>query len=461
MKKQNFILMLLLAIIGFVPLASCSSDDGGDSSNDKDKVAKMLIGTWRSSENAEVLCFRKDGTGVFYDDDVTLNCNKDNFKYTFSIDDSRLTIDYGDDDKDTFIGVVVDEDHLYYYDEDEGKRFTLNRVYEPLVALYLSPDNGDLGFGDARNYLQVGAEGADMTLSLCAEYIWHESYSSPLTLNIKPIDGDGILKNFHADASNGKAKIRFSMDENKNYGVRKAKVEITPIAANGNMERTKTLEICQLGMGNSMEVSTPGDVSYLGGNVFFYVYSKDKNNISVRHDSDVSVKWTILNTSKYPGGNDYMLTATIPFSYATRKLSYTFTFEKSDGSVITRTLNQEANSGGSTGGGTGDDGSVQTGKVKATAKVIGPGLDYSIDAQFYDGKTCTIDYTYNPSTGKYYIYGGPFDSHPESNDGKGLRYDAKKGYNSICVNRGAYFDYSYGIVPIKYNWELYLRFTLP
>lgn len=120
-----------------------------------------------------------------------------------------------------------------------------------------------------------------------------------------------------------------------------------------------------------------------------------------------------------------------------------------------------SSTGGSTGGNTGSStGSIQTGKVKATAKVIGAGLSYDKEAQFIDGNTCTIEYVYNPSTGKYYIYGGPFCSNPDANGGKGVRYDANKGYNSICVYNGVYFDYSTRPVT-KYNWYVYLRFTLP
>ncbi len=100
------------------------------------------------------------------------------------------------------------------------------------------------------------------------------------------------------------------------------------------------------------------------------------------------------------------------------------------------------------------------GKVNVTAKVVGLGLQYDKEAQFYEGKTGTVDYVYYPSTGKYYVYSGWFGGNADANGGKGIRFDASKGYNNICVYRGVYFDYSKKYV-LKYNWDVYLRFTLP
>lgn len=103
-----------------------------------------------------------------------------------------------------------------------------------------------------------------------------------------------------------------------------------------------------------------------------------------------------------------------------------------------------------------------TGKVDVTCKVIGPGLRYDSEAMFLDGQTGEVDYAYYPSTGKYYIYGSYFSSDPDANGGKGIHFNAEKGYNNMSVRRGVYFDYSYSyITPIKYDWEAYLKFTLP
>lgn len=114
--------------------------------------------------------------------------------------------------------------------------------------------------------------------------------------------------------------------------------------------------------------------------------------------------------------------------------------------------------GGSGSGSSGGDTSPVWGKVKGTISAIGPGVAYSSEASFADGKSTTVDYVYYPTTDTYYVYGGTFCSQPEVNGGKGLRYDAKKGYNSITIKYGYYYDYS---TKIKYDWELRLHVTLP
>lgn len=96
-------------------------------------------------------------------------------------------------------------------------------------------------------------------------------------------------------------------------------------------------------------------------------------------------------------------------------------------------------------------GTVQ-GRIKAY------GTEYSNVARTADGKTTTVHYEYRASTGKYYVYGGTWDSNPSANGGKGVRYDAQKGYNSIRINGGAYYDSS---TKTRYNWEIYLQVTLP
>ena len=116
------------------------------------------------------------------------------------------------------------------------------------------------------------------------------------------------------------------------------------------------------------------------------------------------------------------------------------------------------NGGSSGSGNSGSDTSPVWGKVTGTISAIGPGVTYSSEASFADGKSTTVDYVYYPSTGNYYVYGGTFCSQPEVNGGKGLRYDAKKGYNSITIKYGFYYDYS---TKIRYDWELRLRVTLP
>ena len=116
-------------------------------------------------------------------------------------------------------------------------------------------------------------------------------------------------------------------------------------------------------------------------------------------------------------------------------------------------------SGGSGSGGNnnGNDSSdPQWGKVTGTLKAYG--TSYSSVARNANGKSTTVDYVYYPTTDKYYVYGGVWDSNSSANGGKGVRYDAKKGYNSIRINGGAVYD---SATKTRQNWELYLQVTLP
>ncbi len=120
-------------------------------------------------------------------------------------------------------------------------------------------------------------------------------------------------------------------------------------------------------------------------------------------------------------------------------------------------INQGGSSSGSnTGGNEGSSTGPQWGKVTGTIKAYG--TSYSAVARTANGRTTTVDYVYYPSTGQYYVYGGAWDSSPNSNGGKGVRYNATKGYNSIRINGGAYYDSS---TKTRYDWELYLQVTLP
>ena len=132
------------------------------------------------------------------------------------------------------------------------------------------------------------------------------------------------------------------------------------------------------------------------------------------------------------------------------------TIKDESGTIIQGGSGSGSNSG--SGGSSSSSTDPQWGKVTGTLKASGPGVSYSSVASTANGRTTTVDYVYYPTTGKYYVYGGAWDSSSSANGGKGLRYDAQKGYNSIKINAGAYYDSS---TKIKYNWELYLRVTIP
>lgn len=177
-----------------------------------------------------------------------------------------------------------------------------------------------------------------------------------------------------------------------------------------------------------------------------------------------SVSWDMSYPNKFEINVDqnfssYSRTQQIEIGY-----SYYYSGQVSGTAIIT--IEQEASqssTGGNTGSGTGGTSSgIVTGTVNAVVDVIGPGLNYDSYAQYIDGKTDIIEYTYNPSTGEYYIYGGIYCSDSDANGGKGLRYKAQKGSNSIVIYRDSWFEYRpNSVVPIKYDWEARLKFTLP
>ncbi len=217
--------------------------------------------------------------------------------------------------------------------------------------------------------------------------------------------------------------------------------------------------------GGSYYIDIEAVLTKLSGGTF--TYSGDIGNFSARllnSNGFTSLVWDMGAWNRYnivvdPNFSSYSRTQQIEIEY-----SYYYNKQVSGTAIIT--IEQDAyqgSSGGSSGSGTGGSSTqIITGKVSATVDVIGPGLSYDSYAQYIDGKTCTIEYTYNPSTGEYYIYAGPYSSNPDANGGKGLRHKAQKGSNSITIMQDYWLEYRpNSVVPIKYNWEARLKFTLP
>ncbi|MBR5323935.1 MAG: hypothetical protein IKV14_03835 [Muribaculaceae bacterium] len=198
-----------------------------------------------------------------------------------------------------------------------------------------------------------------------------------------------------------------------------------------------------------------------------FVYNGDIGIFSARSLNSsgfASLDWDMGAWNRYkivvdPNISSYSRTQQI-------EIEYSYYYDKQVSGTAIITIEQDAyqsNTGGNSDNETGG-GSTQivTGKVSATVDVIGPGLNYDSYAQYIDGKTCTIEYTYNPSTGEYYIYAGPYSSNPEANGGKGLRHKVQKGYNSIVIMQDYWLEYRpNSVVPIKYDWEARLKFTIP
>lgn len=445
MKYRRFFYMTLLAML-CTWFAACSSDDETQSD---DKGTNSLVGTWIMSETNDIYVLKENGSGIGCEDAENAVVDTWFFNYTYS-DKSRTVTMESNGDTDIFTGVEINGETMTIFDEDDGDKYTLIKQDKPVAAIIVDNEVNDFDSRYGRICMIIDKEGGSYNMSIKAQYYWHESNDESPRLEIsKYADSDNMIGNY--SYKNG--YFTFSVEANSKAYDRIATIAATAFDHDNNKLRTVYVDICQQSAGNSLEVEGPSTMSAYGGTAIFYVYNKDHNNITAYHPSGQVVKWQSSSTVKYIGGEDWTFSAQIPANDTSEYKTFEYKFVKDDGSSITRTIRQDYTSGGSTG--------ETTGKVNGYIKVIGPGLDYSSYAQLIDGQTCTVDYTYNKSTGKYYVYGGPYCSSPSANGGKGLRFDAQKGYNSICINRGAYFDYSYGITPIKYNWEAYLKVTLP
>lgn len=200
--------------------------------------------------------------------------------------------------------------------------------------------------------------------------------------------------------------------------------------------------------------------------------SADGENFSFLYNSNGDFMMTYLSSGYSVIGNFTISGDTFSGSYkwSGKSTTHTMTLKKGvvsnndtndtnevDNNDTNEVDNVEDNTDGDNSSG-GSSSTIVKGKVKGTIKAIGPGVVYDSYASYADGKTTTVDYEYYPSSGTYYVYGGIYDSSPSSNGGKGLRYDATKGYNSITIHEDFYRDYSTKII---YRWSLQLRVTLP
>lgn len=128
-----------------------------------------------------------------------------------------------------------------------------------------------------------------------------------------------------------------------------------------------------------------------------------------------------------------------------------------DGSVLTtQTESFDRQYSGGTGGGGGDigGGTEQTGTTTGTIKVITGYWDSYLS--WVDGQTFSVEWKYDPSTGKYMFYGGPFCSDPDANGGKGVLYECSKGYNSVTIEQGRDLNPNTGMY---YQWYVQAKFT--
>lgn len=447
--KNLGILYFVLAIVGALMISSCSEDnksfegDGGDGSN------VSIVGTWKLTDDDEVYVFKSDGTGIGCEHAESVEQDIWTFRYVYNQDDKTLTMIY--DDTDVCSNVAISGDMLYYTDVD-NKELTMQRQGEPVVLLSIDVETSDY------NQIVYGKEAGEYELTITGRYLWHKEITDRLKISVLTIDdNNGMLSGCETTQGENKSVFAFNLTENTSLEPRVAKVNLIAVNANDEQLSNVILDIRQRPSEKeeneiSMEVDSPSSIPGKGGTVSFFIYNKDQQNITATYPYGQSVKWTKLSSIKFSGGADWRFDVTVPANTSTTTSYYDYSFKKNDGSSLSFTLSQSPQTGG------GSDEYV-TGTVSAVTNVIGPGLSYDSEAQFINNQTCTVEYMYYPSSGKYYVFGGIFCSNPDANNGRGLRYEAEKGYNSICIRHGVYFSYEPTL--IKYNWDVYLKFTLP
>lgn len=466
MKRIFLFISLLFAALC---ISSCGDDSADDvmasGGNGGDVNNTSIVGTWLSIDGEDAYVFKIDGTGIGCEHVDETEQDEWTFTYTYS-KDGTITMVYdegieyeGGDDKDIFRNVVIKGEELYCDDED-GDRLTFVRQETPIPVLSVWSDVLEDSYPTDVRTFYVGSTGARYSLNVKCYYLWHTSCPDVLVPSVTKTS-DNIISNYSLIVGGDVSLLYFTVNTSTEFSDRTSHFTISGSDGHNVQLLSADIDILQQAKEATFEVTGPSTISSAGGQVTFYVYNKDQASVIAYYPPGQGGQFTSLTTKKYSGGSDYTFTVTVPAYYTSSERSFEYRFTKDDGCSIIKEIVQEAGngeSGGNTGGGSTNE--FITGQVEATAHVIGPGLAYDREAQFYDGRTCTIDYYYYPSTGRYYVFGGPYCSHPEANGGKGLRFDAVKGYNNICVYYGVYFDKS-KIPYIKYNWDVYLRFYLP
>lgn len=451
MKNRNLgALCTALAIVGLPMISSCSEDDKTFEGDGSSNSAVSIVGTWKVFSDDDVYVFKSDGTGIGCEHAESVEQDIWTFQYSYNQDTKTITI--RSDETEVCSNVTISGDMLYCTDENE-EELTMYRQSEPVVLLSLDVENLDFNQCTGNENITYGSDAGEYELTITGRYLWHKELADRLKISVFTLDdNNGMLSGCETTQSVNKSVFTFNLSENTNFEPRVATIKLVALNANDEQLSSIILDIWQASAGKSMEVDPPMSIPGEGGTVSFIVYNKDQQDITATYPYGQTVKWTKLSSIKYSGGADWQFDVTASANRGTTTNYYDYSFKKGDGSSFTFTLSQSPQ----TGGGSNE---YIVGTVSAETKVIGPGLAYDSEAQFINNQTCTIEYKYYPSSGKYYIYGGIFCSDPNANNGKGVRFDAKKGYNSICIRHGVYFSYYPALM--KYNWDVYLKFTLP
>lgn len=451
MKRRNLgILYSVLAIVGLPMFSSCSEEGNSIEEDVGGSSDVPIVGTWKVTGADDVYVFKSDGTGIGCEHSESVEQDIWTFQYVYNQETNTLTL--RSDETDVCRNVTISGDMLCCTDESE-EELAMCRQSEPVVLLSVDVENLDFNQYTGHENINYGNEAGEYDLTITGRYLWHKEVTDRLYISVFAIeDNNGMLSDCETTQGINNTVFTFNLSENTNFESRTATINLVALNANDEQLSSVILDIRQRAAEISMEVDPPLNIPAEGGTVCFVIYNKDQQNIVATYPSEQSSKWTKLSSAKYPGGADWRFDVAVSANMGTMTNYYDYSFKKNDGSSLAFTLSQSPQ----TGGGSNE---YITGTVSAETKVIGPGLTYDSEAQFINNQTCTIEYMYYPSSGNYYIFGGIFCSDPDANNGRGYRYKAQKGYNSICIRHGVYFSYYPTL--IKYNWDVYLKFTLP
>lgn len=394
--------MLMLLFMGYVPFLSCSSDKDGEDDHAGGNAQSSLVGTWIMSDDDDVYVFKADGTGIGCEHADDTEQDLWHFNYTYSEATRTVTMRY-DGKTDVFKDIVIHDDRLDCTDVD-GDRLVLNKMIEPVpVFTFVTDPEYDADFINGNSCYKLGSEPCTLTVHMTAQLLWHKNHGEEVTLSVeKNSESKDMFSNFNFSGNGSSGTLTMAITKNSKPTERVSTISVRAVGKEGNQIRAKLFALRQSGIENRFEVSGMNYVSWKGGTVVYYVYNKDKAGITAYHPSGQSSEWRKLSTSKYTNGEDWEFRITLPANYSNEEKYYSYKFEKSDGSQITRTITQgEYAGGGNSGGGSGGNSGGNSGGSKCS---ICYGTGKCMATNCYKGKCMRCGGTGTGTLGKKCAY---------------------------------------------------------
>ncbi len=342
----SFLLGLCAVVI------SCSKDDTTDLSQ---PTETGIVGTWCSDDEQTVFVFRKDGSGLCCEHATTSEASLDEFSYTFDKSAKRLSMTFSDGTVDLPKAEVASTGSSLVFSNDSREfldgvnHVTLTRASEPVPALFITNSDFTLKESDSGSVLLCNAAGGTKTITLHKELLWHESSSATYDLSLYVTsDPENMITSRVISRDEGnEAIVATVIAANTTSSSRTA---VLGIKANEKLWSYTIEQSAAQTSGNSMEVvSGSSTISAQGGTLQFYVYNKDKANITVYHPQNQTVTWSMLSTVRYAGGQDWLCRVVVPANTSSTDTNHSYKFVKDDGTVIYHTVRQLAGTSGSSG----------------------------------------------------------------------------------------------------------------